>query len=283
MKHLPLDVLRTFVTVADLGGFTQAGLSVGRSQPAVSLQIKKLEEGLGVELFHRHGHQLELSARGSRLYTYAKRMLALNDEALHSLNPPAVEGKLRFGIPSEFATTLLPKVVGQFAKNYPGVALEVISDLSKNLTHEKRRSEFDLILTLQDQPSESTKQFVQKDDLVWVASKNWSSVPTELPLVAAPEPCIYRQRALKALSRTNKEWHIVYTNSDLTGLQAAIEEGLGVTVLARSVVPKSLKILTSANDMPELGSIGISLLYDKRKNNEAVTRLVEYVSQGLAG
>jgi DNA-binding transcriptional LysR family regulator len=282
MKNLPVDVLRTFVSVAELGGFTQAGLSVGRSQPAVSLQIKKLEDGLGVSVFHRQGHSLELSTQGSLLYSYAKQMLALNDEALLSLNPPEVAGKLRFGIPSEFATTLLPKLVGRFTKHYPGVALEVISDLSKNLVASDRRSDFDLILALQDQPIATDKGLVHTDDLVWVASKQWRAVEGELPLVAAPEPCIYRARALQVLKKEGRPWRIIYTNSDLTGLQAAIEEGLGVTVLARSVVPPSLKIVGKAEGLMPLGKIGISLLYDRRKNNEAVARLVEYVSASLA-
>ena len=276
MKNLPIDVLRTFVSVAELGGFTQAGISVGRSQPAVSLQIKKLEDGLGVSLLHRQGHNLELSTHGSLLYSYAKKILALNDEAMLSLNPPAVAGKLRFGVPSEFATTLLPKVVGRFAKNYPGVALEVISDLSKNLISSDRRSDFDLILALQDQPAEDNK------GLVWVAAKQWRAVDGELPLLAAPEPCIYRERALQVLKKEGRPWRIVYTNSDLTGLQAAIAEGLGVTVLARSVVPPSLNIVGKAEGLMPLGKIGISLLYDRRKNNEAVARLVEYVSASLA-
>jgi DNA-binding transcriptional LysR family regulator len=282
MKNLPMDVLRTFVSVAELGGFTQAGLSVGRSQPAVSLQIKKLEDGLGVSVFHRQGHSLELSSQGSVLYSYAKKILALNDEALLSLNPPAVAGKLRFGIPSEFATTLLPKLVGRFTKHYPGVALEVISDLSKNLVASDRRSDFDLILALQDQPTAADKGLVHTDDLVWVASKQWRAVDGELPLLAAPEPCIYRARALQVLKKEGRPWRIIYTNSDLTGLQAAIEEGLGVTVLARSVVPPLLKIIGKAEGLMPLGKIGISLLYDRRKNNEAVARLVEYVSASLA-
>ncbi|MFQ3325275.1 MAG: DNA-binding transcriptional LysR family regulator [Pseudomonadales bacterium] len=282
MKNLPIDVLRTFVSVAELGGFTQAGISVGRSQPAVSLQIKKLEDGLGVSLLHRQGHNLELSTHGSLLYSYAKKILALNDEAMLSLNPPAVAGKLRFGIPSEFATTLLPKVVGRFANNYPGVELEVVSDLSKNLVANDRRSDFDLILALQDQPAEGDKGLVHTDDLVWVAGKQWRSTDGELPLLAAPEPCIYRERALQVLKKEGRPWRIVYTNSDLTGLQAAIAEGLGVTVLARSVVPPSLKIVGKAEGLMPLGKIGISLLYDRRKNNEAVARLVEYVSASLA-
>ena len=282
MKNLPMDVLRTFVSVAELGGFTLAGASVGRSQPAVSLQIKKLEESLGVSVFHRQGHSLELSAQGSVLYNYAKKILALNDEVLLSLNPPAVAGKLRFGIPSEFATTLLPEVVGRFAKNYPGVELEVVSDLSKNLIASNRRSDFDLILALQDQPAENDKGLVHTDDLVWVAAKQWQPSGGELPLLAAPEPCIYRERALQVLKKAGRRWRIVYTNSDLTGLQAAIAEGLGVTVLAHSVVPPSLKIVSKVDGLMPLGKIGISLLYDRRKNNEAVARLVEYVSASLA-
>ena len=119
MKNLPTELLRAFVTVTELQGFTQAGELLGRSQPAISLQIKRLEKLVGRTLFTRAGQQLELTQPGRQLYRYAKQILALNDEAIAQFSETAVSGKIHFGIPSEFATTLLPKILGRFAQAYP--------------------------------------------------------------------------------------------------------------------------------------------------------------------
>ena len=110
MRNLPMECLRSFVTVSEVRGFTQAGQLLGRTQPAVSLQIKRLEELIGAQVFVRGGHQLNLTPTGERMLTFARQILALNDEALAELSAPTISGRIRFGIPSEFATILLPSV-----------------------------------------------------------------------------------------------------------------------------------------------------------------------------
>jgi DNA-binding transcriptional LysR family regulator len=176
-------------------------------------------------------------------------MLGLNDEAIAQLQEPALSGYLRLGTPSEFATTLLPRVVGRFARAYPHVALEVECDLSKNLLAPDRRGEFDLVLALQDSVNQDRAGLV---------------------------------KVLKVLEQHGLDWQIAYTNPDLTGLQAAIEEGLGVTVLARSAVPPNLQVLPPGERLPALGEVGISLNYDRRRNDEALVRLAEFIGAGLA-
>jgi DNA-binding transcriptional LysR family regulator len=114
-----MDLLRAFVSVAQFGSFTKAGELIGRSQPAVTLKIKRLEQLVDETLFTRTGKSLELSEAGESLYDYANQILALNDLAVSQFSKSAVAGKVRLGIPSEFATTLLPKIVSRFAKAYP--------------------------------------------------------------------------------------------------------------------------------------------------------------------
>lgn len=283
MKNLPMDVLRSFVTVAEVGGFTQAGELLGRSQPAISLQIKRLEELLETTLLKRNGAQLELTASGHTLFDYAKKILALNDEALNRLIKPTVSGRIHFGIPSEFATTLLPKIVGRFAQAYPSVTLEVTCDLSKNLLNAEWAKPFDLILALYDDPKAKRSDRIKTEELVWVTSRNHQAhQQPKVPLIAAPEGCIYRKRGTAALDKAHQPWRIVYTIPDLTGIQAAIEEGLGVTVLAKSTVPDNLQILKPSEKFPKLGKIGVSLNYPKRHSNEALDRLVEFIKTSLS-
>jgi DNA-binding transcriptional LysR family regulator len=273
-----MELLRSFVTVVELGGFTVAGQLLGRSQPAVSLQIKRLEELIDSQLFFRGGQQLELTLAGDRLLTYAQQILALNDEALAELTQPTITGRIRFGIPSEFATTLLPKILGRFSQSYPAVTLEIISDLSEKL-FAQHLGNYDLILGLQDAPSKSRASFIGADDLVWVTSAAYDThLQSPLPLIVAPTPCLYRSRAIRTLKISGRPWRIAYTNQDITGITSAIEEGLGVTVLAQKTVPDSLRILPFSSKFPKLGKVGIHLLYKREHASEAVLKLAEYVS-----
>ena len=272
-----MNELRTFATVAELGGFTQAGDLLGRSQPAISLQIKRLEEQLEEFLFVRKGKQLELTPAGRKLLKHTLKILALNDVVFAEFEKRSLTGKVRFGIPSEFATTLLPKILGIFTQSYPNVNLEVNCALSKELLSQAR-DDYDLVLALQSRLPRKRTTCLKEDELVWVSGTNHNThMQSPLNLVLAPEPCVYRGRALELLRKSGSDWRITYTNSDLTGIQTAINEGLGVTVLAKSTVPKSLRILQNSDKFPKLGNVGIHLHYDRRTTNEALLRLVEYI------
>ena len=284
MKNLPMDLLRSFVSVAQLNSITKAGELLGRSQPAITLQMQRLEELVDETLLVRNGKNMDLSEAGDRLYEYANQILSLNDLAVSEFSKSAVTGKIRLGIPSEFATVLLPKIVSRFAKAYPNVTLEVNCELSKNLLTKCGKASHDLILALQDDPNAKDSALVKTDPLVWVAGSDMTSQKVSVvPLIVASHGCIYRNRAIRMLDKSKQPWQIVYTNPDLTGIQYAIQEGLGVTVLAKSTVPDNLKILRLSPRFPELGDVGISLLFTGRyRKNEALQLLAEYLKTGLA-
>ena len=284
MKNLPMDLLRAFVSVAQLNSFTKAGEILGRSQPVVSLQIQRLEELIDEPLLTRNGKSLDLTDAGESLYDYANQILALNDLAISQITKSTISGRIRLGIPSEFATALLPKIVSRFAKAYPNVTLEVNCELSKKLLSKEGKANHDLILALEDSPSKTASDLLKTDDLVWVASRDHNAQKVSIvPLIAAAEGCIYRHRAIKILDHHQQPWQIVYTIPDLTGIQHAIEEGLGVTVLARSTVPENLKILSPSARFPDLGEVGISLICStKNRKNKAVELLIEFFRTSLA-
>lgn len=279
-----MDLLRAFVSVAQFGSFTKAGELIGRSQPAVTLKIKRLEQLVDETLFTRTGKSLELSEAGESLYDYANQILALNDLAVSQFSKSAVAGKVRLGIPSEFATTLLPKIVSRFAKAYPNVTLEVNCELSKHLLTKAGKAKHDLILALGDESSDKNSDFIKNDDLVWVASNAKNLLKVEImPLIVAAEGCIYRQRAIQRLDRSELPWQIVYTNPDLTGIQYAIQEGLGVTVLAKSTVPDNLQVIAQSPRFPDLGKVGINLICDTTKRgDQAIKLLIEFLKTSLA-
>ena len=283
MKNLPMDLLRAFVSVSQLRSFTKAGELIGRSQPAVTLKIKRLEELVDQKLFLRGGKSLELSDSGIALYNYAKQILTLNDLAISQISKSTVHGKIRLGIPSEFATVLLPKIISRFAKAYPNVALEVNCELSKYLLTRAGRESHDLILVLADQDTDLDGDLVKTDELVWVSSKKFNRTKKDaIPLIVASEGCIYRHTAMTGLSNASLSWKIVYTNPDLTGIQYAIQEGLGVTVLSRSIVPENLHILSASAGLPSLDRVSINIICnEQRSNDEAIELLKEFLTASL--
>ena len=283
MKNLPMDLLRAFVSVSQLRSFTKAGELLGRSQPAVTLKIKRPEELVDQKLFLRGGKSLELSDSGIALYNYAKQILTLNDLAISQISKSTVHGKIRLGIPSEFATVLLPKIISRFAKAYPNVALEVNCELSKYLLTRAGRESHDLILVLADQDTNLDGDLVKTDELVWVSSKKFNRTKKDaVPLIVASEGCIYRHTAMTGLSNASLSWKIVYTNPDLTGIQYAIQEGLGVTVLSRSIVPENLHILSASAGLPSLDRVSINIICnEQRSNDEAIELLKEFLTASL--
>ncbi|MEO2266499.1 LysR substrate-binding domain-containing protein [Pseudoalteromonas pernae] len=281
MKNIPMDSLRTLVTVVDVGGFAKAGELLGLSQPAVSLQIKRLEDLLGRKLFKKQGQRQVLNHQGEQLLPLAKQILKENDAILQLFSNETVTGKVRLGIPSEFAASILPSIIGDFVSLYPDVSLEVKSELSKQLMHVSNRDEFDLVLTLVEQLDNPHYPSFLQDDLVWVGNTAISP-STPVTLVVAPQGCIYRRRAIEALEQAGIPWRVVYTNADLTGLTAAIKEQLGITVLARKTVPEELPFTTSTDVLPALGQVGISLIKRAQEPANAIDKLAEFITLRLS-
>lgn len=286
VRNLPTDFLRSLVVIADMDSFTKAGDILGRSQSAISLQMKKLEEMTGQKLFVRQGHSFQLSSHGQVLVDYARRILELNDRALHALNPQGLSGSIRLGIPSEFATSVLPKVLGSFSRNHPQVSLEVECDLSKNLRQSIVKDRYDVIFTLtlldKIQQIDIEQKFIRLDELVWVGARRFNlRAGKEVALIVAPDGCLYRQQALAWLEAKGIPWRIVYTIVDISGIQAALQEGIGITVLAKTSVPEGLYIRSVGGDADAMADVGMKLTTRDKDPAPVVRRLVEYIEQAL--
>ncbi|OCQ20799.1 LysR family transcriptional regulator [Pseudoalteromonas luteoviolacea] len=280
MKNLSIDGLRTLVTVVEVGGFAKAGELLGLSQPAVSLQIRRLEDLLGCKLFKKQGQRQVLNHYGELLLPQAKQMLQYNDAILQQFTSESVTGRVRLGIPSEFAARILPAIIGDFVSLYPDVALEVKSRLSKHLLSISRQDQFDLVLALNEELESVSHPVFMRDQLVWVGDLNLAKQEV-VTLVTAPEGCIYRRRAIEALQESGRAFRIVYSNADLTGLTAALKEGLGITVLAKSTVPSELTYQQHTTHLPALGQIGISLIKNTQESAHAVNKLAEFIALRL--
>ncbi|MGH1428503.1 MAG: LysR family transcriptional regulator [Arenicella sp.] len=283
MKNISTNLLRSFVTISDLGSFTQAADRLAKSQSSISLQIKKLEELIGQEVFSRQGHNFELTKSGETLLPFAKEILKLHDRALGELSGKELMGKVRLGIPSEFALRLLPRIVGDFSRKNPKVTLEVVCDLSRNLRNGLELNKYDLILAILDDPQPSDGESIIVDELVWACSaEGYSRKTFPVSLIAAPDGCIYRKRAIERLQQSGVPWSITYTIMDIAGITSAVEEGLGITVLARKTLPNTLKEIPPPFGSKPLGSIGLKLFHSAGENTSQASRfLAEYIKANL--
>ncbi|MFC6742201.1 LysR substrate-binding domain-containing protein [Methylobacterium tardum] len=255
-----LDLLRTFVAIADNGSFTRAASRLSLTQSTVSLQIKRLEDGLTRRLFDRDGRELKLTPEGEILLTYARQILRLGAEALSRLGESDVSGVVRLGTPEDFATTHLSEVLACFARTHPQVALQVHCDFTVNLLDDFAKGRYDLILFKREPQGPSGGTKVWREVLDWVASPRLvMEAGSPIPLILAPAPDVYRKRALSALDAAGRDWRIVYTSPSLAGLQAAVQAGLGVTVLPTEMIPANMISVSARLQLPKLPDTEIVL------------------------
>lgn len=283
MQNIPTELLRSFIKTIDLGSFTLAARQVGRTQSAISLQIRRLEELVGSRLFQRDAHKMQLTAEGIGFAQYARRILALNDEALASLRRPDVAGRIRLGAPHEYTASLLPEFLGKFAQSHPNVMLEVTSDLSKNLLRRQSNGEFDLVVALHDDSEAANGRLLHTEPLVWITSLDHERhLQDPLPLLVAPPPCIYRNRMLQMLTDFGKPSRIVYLSSSYNGLSAAVKAGLGVTIMTSSAAPAGVRVLSERDGFPPLGHLQLMLHRSAAKPTDAIIRLEDHIAGAFA-
>ncbi|GAB1576746.1 LysR substrate-binding domain-containing protein [Bordetella petrii] len=240
---MDLDLLHSFVSVVDAGGFTRAGERVHRTQSTVSQQIRKLEDALGCALFVREGRRVRLTEDGERLLGYARRMLALSTEIRETVSGRQRVEVVRLGIPDEFAVDRLTEVVANFARRYPQVRLTVRCDLSDALARALARGELDVAL-LKREPGAGPSMAAWPEHLHWIGPRDAEPEAADpIPLVLFPQGCLYRNRAIHALESVGRRWRVAYESPNLAGLQAALAGGIGIALLERRCITPSHRVL----------------------------------------
>jgi DNA-binding transcriptional LysR family regulator len=256
-----LDLLRSFVSVVDTGGFTRAGERVHRTQSTVSQQIRRLEETLGYPLLHRNGKQATPTEEGERLLSYARRILALAQEARDVVARPAGAGVVRLGIPEDFAAYRLTELLSDFARSRPGLRLDVRCGLSVQLRRALERGELDLALFKRD-AGESGGIAAWPERLHWITSArhpiDFQRDP--LPLAVFEQGCLYRNRIIHALEAAGRAWYIAYTSPNLPGIQAAVSAGLGVSLLSEVAIVADHRVIEPQDGFPPITDTEIALV-----------------------
>jgi DNA-binding transcriptional LysR family regulator len=256
-----LELLRSFVSVVDSGGFTRAGERVHRTQSTVSQQIKRLEEDVGQPLLNRSGKDVTPTEAGERLLSYARRLLSLAEEARDVLARPDSEGAIRLGVPEDFAAYRLAKLLAAFSRSHPGLRLDVRADQSAYLKRDLERGELDLAL-FKRTAGEKGGIAVWPERVHWVTSK---SHPRDtrlgsVPLIGFPTGCLYRAGAIHALESAGRSWHMTYTSSNLAGIQAAVAAGMGLSILSEIAIQADHRVLTAKDGFAPIDRTEVALV-----------------------
>lgn len=268
---LDLDALRSFVTGIESGSFALAATQLCRSTSAVSAQLKKLEMQCGVALVVKNGRHLVLTHHGEILMGYARRLLALNDEAQRALKGELLQGEIRIGMQEDFGESLMPGILGAFKRHHPGLRMIARVDRNQALLTALDEQALDMALLWQPEHVSRAGKLVGQCEMAWiqhpdldVASLLAQGEP--LPLVMFEQPCLMRSRATACLDHAGIAWRIVFVSHSLSGIWAAVQAGLGVTLRTRIGMPGSLSVMGSL--LPSAGKLGITLA--QKQGSEAL-------------
>lgn len=282
--NLPMNLLRTLAAVIDLGGYTRAAEALGRTQPAISLQIKRLETLLDTQLIVQCGREMKLTEKGETLVQVARQILQLNDEAVARFSDRSAQGVLRVGLPTDYSVSFLQDAMSEFVRQHDGVTLEIHCDLSRHLNEALHQDELDMSVGLLSEGENPYLVREWEDTPIWAAPLDFELGKNDtVPLVGHPEGCEYRNRMISALTKAGRPWRVAYTSPGISGLQQAVSSGLGVTALTRKTITPSMKVLSAKDGFPAMGNFRIGMFYKHARLTDAglmlVTLLIECLEE----
>jgi DNA-binding transcriptional LysR family regulator len=274
---LELDLLKTLVAGIDAGSFSRAADKIGRSQSAVSLQMKKLEEQLDIELFEKQGRSVGLTTAGKTLYDYARQMLELHDEAVAAVKGVALRGHVRFGMSADFENSWLPVALARFSRAHSGVTMDIHIERNSRLAEKIAQGELDLALFFSRKKVAHAAP-IAEFEMIWIGHPGFSTAAEQdLPLLLLEQPCIFHRAAVSALEKARIGWRIAVSSPTQGGLWAAAAAGIGITVRTAVSKPPALADLGETLSLPALPEIGLYLAQAPQSHNEVAARLKDAV------
>lgn len=281
--QLPTELLKTFVAVADSGSFTLAARSVHRSQSAVSMQIKRLEEELGHPLLDRRNRSLRLTSEGETLLTYARRILSLHEEAVAAVARPDLAGRVRIGASEDHAALFLPQILAHFSAEYPRVQVEMLCQPGLQLQATLSRGELDLLIRTGAENAEDG-EVIHWEPVVWVTSRRHCVYESDpVPLALYNEECTFRKWALKALQTDGRNFRIAYTSPSIAGIMAAVSAGLAVAPVGLSMLRGKTRVLGAEDGFPALPTAPVTLHLAPGRASKVVEALAGHVREAFRG
>ena len=273
-RTLDLTSLRSFAAVADAGGVTRAAGLMNLTQSAVSMQIKRLEESLGLGLFSRASRQMALTAEGEQLLGFARRMLALNDEALSRLTTASYEGELRLGVPHDIVYPAIPGILKRLAAQYPRMRVNLVSSFTVLLKAAFDRGGLDVMVTTENRPGQYGVELARRK-LVWVGACDgvaWQKLPLRLGF---KETCLFRPTVQAGLTAAQIPWEMAVEAESEQVIEATVAADLAVTARLLDAMPPGLCAIDTRGTLPDLGDLGICLYAAPTLAGEAAASLMQ--------
>jgi DNA-binding transcriptional LysR family regulator len=278
---LDLKLLATFVRAAHSGTLSAVAIQVGRTQSAVTMQIQRLEEALGQNLFHRSGSGVRLTGSGERFLAYAERILKIHDEAISALSDKGLHGSIIFGSPEDYLSAFFPALLKSFGTMYPDVEIKVVSAPTVELRTLLNSRQVDLAL-VSSPDADDAQSIVRTERLVWVGSKpalELYGFGETVPLAMAASNAIDHKAACEAMARAGLRYKIAYASNSLAGLIALARSGLAISVMAQGAVPSDLHILGAP--LPPLPRLGILVVLANAERSPAVEAFANHIRSVL--
>ncbi|MGY3492630.1 DNA-binding transcriptional LysR family regulator [Bradyrhizobium sp. USDA 4502] len=252
------DLLQAFVAVAEHRSFTRAASALNRTQSAVSMQVKRLEERLQAELFHRSTSSVDLTAAGEGLLGYARRILSLNAEAVGRVRAHGTDGRVRLGVMDDYGTMIVPPLLKDFIASYPLIHVEMETGLTSTMT-DRLGEAYDLVIAMHPE-GRGEGELLRTEQAVWAASAAHCVEELDpLPVALYPQGCLFRSWAMQALDEANRPWRLAFVSHSLSAVEAIAAQGLAVTVVKSGTFPPTLRRLTARDGMPRLPRAEIRL------------------------
>jgi len=256
---LDLDQLQSFCAIADCGSFTEAARRVNKTQSAVSMQIKRLEERLGRTLLTRDGRRVALTQHGEALYARARKMLKINAEIMDEFSDDELAGVIRFGLPDDYAVRLLPVILSSFQKTHPRIMLDVKCASSEELLEGMQRGKYDLVVFTQGTNREYGELF-RTEPMFWVAAQGGEALNMDPMPIAGGQPCCWKDNAMEALERIGRDYRVAYTSSNALAIASAVLTDLAVGFLPESALQPGMLAISEDRNLPRLRDAEIALL-----------------------
>ncbi len=278
---LDLDQLQTFVSIADTGSFTRAAEEVHRTQSAVSMQMRRLEERIGKPLFEKDGRLNKLTEEGERLLSYARRLLYLNRETLAAFDDNRLEGTIRIGTPDDYADRFLPEIMARFARSNPRVELTVICEPTPGLVEHIKRGNLDIALVTHND-ARAQSEVVRREPLLWVSSQNHAThEEAVLPMAFGRPNCVWRRAACDVLDRQNRDYRVLFSSFSATVIAAAVLSGLAISVLPECALRPGMRVLGEADGFGPLPDCRIGIMRGQTSQPELVDALARHICESL--
>jgi len=281
MHLLDIDQLRSLIAIADTGSFTRAAEKVFKTQSAVSMQMKRLEEQLGRPIFHKEGRGARLNEDGDRLLSYARRIVGLSSECVATFSDAVLSGRVRLGVPDDYADRYLPEILARFTRSNPRVEVTVVCEPTPMLVDRLLGGDIDLAIVTLSKTLESG-EVVRHERLLWVTSARHSvHEETPLPLALGRPTCGWRQAATERLDAVGRSYRVLYASWNSSAVGAAVLSGLAVGVLPESAIRPGMRVLLPSEGFAPLPEVRIALMRSKHADASIVDALSTQIIDSL--